>query len=63
MTSYPATITRRSGRHSKQHRVLLAKPARDYRQSEEFEVEIDGRPMTVNVEIPISETNATLYVA
>ncbi len=63
MPEYPATIRRRSGRRSSDHNVMLAKPPEDYRQSEEFEVEIDGRQVPVHVEIPISKTNDMLYVA
>lgn len=63
MPEYPAMIRRRSGRRSKNHNVILTKPPEDYRQSEKFEVEIEGRMIPVHVEIPISKTNSTLYVA
>jgi hypothetical protein len=58
-----ATIVRRSGRRSKEHRVFLKKPPEDYRQGEKLVVNIDGRDIPVYVEIPIDNHFKTLYVA
>jgi hypothetical protein len=61
--SHIATIRRRSGRHTKEHIVTLEKPAHAYAQSEQFNVMIDGREISVHVEIPIDEHFDTLCVA
>lgn len=59
----PAVISRRSGRHTKRHHVLLSKPPGDYKTSDCFTVTIDGRDIPVSVEIPIGPITDILCVA
>jgi hypothetical protein len=59
----PATISRRSGRHSKLHHVLLGRLPEDYKIGDAFTITIGEHEIPVCVEVPISDHNSILRVA
>jgi hypothetical protein len=61
--THKTTLTRRSGRRTSDHEVLLERAPEDYRIGDSFDITIEGRTVPVHVEIPIGDNNRQLYVA